>query len=97
MLFVLVGWVLFRAADLTTAAAMLGAMAGLHGFGGTFQQAPMLAVGALISVLVPSAHEIKDGLLRPRPAAAAALGLLSAWCILKVGKGAPLTFIYFQF
>jgi D-alanyl-lipoteichoic acid acyltransferase DltB (MBOAT superfamily) len=97
MLFVLVGWVLFRAADLATASAVLGSMAGLHGFGGTFQQAPMIAVGALISALVPSAHELKDRWLRPTPVVAAAFGLLSAWCILKVGKGAPLSFIYFQF
>ena len=97
MLFVLAGWVLFRAADIATASAILGSMIGLHGFGGTFVQGPMIAVGVLISALVPSAHEIKDHWLRPTPIAAAALGLLSAWCVLQVGKGAPLTFIYFQF
>ena len=57
----------------------------------------MKRVGVLISGLLPSAHELKDQWLRPMPAAAAALGLLAVVCILKVGKGAPLNFIYFQF
>jgi D-alanyl-lipoteichoic acid acyltransferase DltB (MBOAT superfamily) len=97
MLFVLVGWVLFRAADFATALDILRSMLGLNGFGGRFEQVPTIMMGILLSALVPSAHEMKDRWVRPMPAASAALGLLAFWCILKVGKGAPVNFIYFQF
>jgi hypothetical protein len=40
---------------------------------------------------------MNDRWLKPAPAVAFALGLLAAWCILKVGKGAPLNFVYSQF
>jgi D-alanyl-lipoteichoic acid acyltransferase DltB (MBOAT superfamily) len=97
MLFVLVGWVLFRAANFTVALDLLRSMLGLNGFGGHFEQIPTVIIGILLSLLVPSAHEMKDGWARPKPAAAAALALVAFWCVLKVGKGAPVTFIYFQF
>jgi D-alanyl-lipoteichoic acid acyltransferase DltB (MBOAT superfamily) len=52
---------------------------------------------ALASALIPSAHEMKDRLLRPMPVVAVATALLAAFCVLEVGKGAPVNFIYFQF
>jgi D-alanyl-lipoteichoic acid acyltransferase DltB (MBOAT superfamily) len=97
MQFVLAGWVLFRAANFATALDILRSMIGLNGFGGRLDQAPTIMVGILLSALVPSAHEMKDRWVRPMPAACAAIGLLAFWCVLKVGKGAPLNFIYFQF
>jgi hypothetical protein len=51
----------------------------------------------LVSALVPSAHEIKDRAHWPRPAFAAAAAVLAAFCVLEVGKGPPLSFIYFRF
>ena len=95
--FVLVGWVLFRAANFPTAVDMLRSMAGLNGIAGRFDNAPTIMAGILLSVLLPSAHEMKDRWARPMPALGAALGLVAFWCVLKVGKGAPLSFIYFQF
>ena len=56
----------------------------------------MLAA-ALVSALVPSAHEIKDRYLQPWPALATAAGALAVYCMLEVGQGPPLSFIYFQF
>jgi alginate O-acetyltransferase complex protein AlgI len=97
MTFVLAGWVLFRAADFGTAASMLGSLVGLHGAGGTFHDTRLLIVAALVSALVPSAHEIKDRAGWPRPAFAAAAAVLAAYCVLEVGKGPPLSFIYFRF
>ena len=97
MLFVLVGWVLFRAANFTVAVDVLRSMLGFNGFGGRFDQVPAILAGLLLSFVVPSAHEMKDHWVRPKPVAAAALGLLALWCVLKVGKGAPVNFIYFQF
>jgi D-alanyl-lipoteichoic acid acyltransferase DltB (MBOAT superfamily) len=97
MAFVLAGWVLFRAADFATAASILASLAGLHGSGGTFGEPGLIVVAALVSALVPSAHEIKDRAHWPRPAFAAAAAVLAAFCVLEVGKGPPLSFIYFRF
>jgi hypothetical protein len=97
MLFVLVGWVLFRAPDFPTAMSILASMAGGGEFGGTFAGSGLIIVSALVSVLVPSAHELKDGLLQPRPWLAALAASLAVYCVLEVGRGAPVSFIYFQF
>lgn len=97
MLFVLVGWVLFRSADFPTAMSILASMAGREGFGGPFAGAGLIAASALVSALVPSAHELKDGLLQPKPWLAALAASLAVYCVLEVGRGAPVSFIYFQF
>jgi D-alanyl-lipoteichoic acid acyltransferase DltB (MBOAT superfamily) len=97
MAFVLVGWVLFRAADFATAASILASLVGLHGSGGSFADPGLIIVAALVSALVPSAHEIKDRARWPRPAFAVAAAALAAYCVLEVGKGPPLSFIYFRF
>jgi len=97
MLFVVVGWVLFRAANFATAADMLVSMTGLHGFGGSFRGAGLVAIGAAVSVLIPSAHEIKDRWAAPAPLGVAALATLLCFCVIEVGKGPPLPFVYFQF
>jgi alginate O-acetyltransferase complex protein AlgI len=97
MAFVLVGWVLFRAADFGAAASLLASLGGLNGLGGAFRDGGLIVAGALACVLIPSAHEIKDGFDRPYPAFAAAAALLAAFCVLEVGRGPPLSFIYFRF
>ncbi len=97
MAFVLAGWVLFRAADFATAASILASLVGLNGSGGGFADPGLIVVAALVSAFVPSAHEIKDRARWPRPAFAAAAAALAAYCVLEVGKGPPLSFIYFRF
>jgi hypothetical protein len=97
MLFVLVGWVVFRASGFAIAGSILGSLAGLHGFGGALAEAKLIAIAALASALLPSAHEMKDRLLRPMPVVAVVTALLAAFCVFEVGKGAPVNFIYFQF
>ncbi len=99
MLFVLVGWVLFRSPTFATAQHMLAAMAGL---GGGMTPAigikPVLVAAMAASVLVPSTQAIVEGgWLRPVAYQAAGLALLLVACILIVGQGQPSTFIYFQF
>lgn len=96
MLFVMVGWVVFRASNFETASAILGSLTGHAGFGGSLQEAKLIAAAAL-AVLIPSAHEIKDRLLTPHPAIAFGGAALAVYCILQVGQHAPLNFIYFQF
>jgi hypothetical protein len=72
-------------------------MTGLNGWSGTVQAPRLLLIAAAVSALVPSAHELKDRWLGPSPVLALAAAALAAYCILQVGQGAPLNFIYFQF
>jgi alginate O-acetyltransferase complex protein AlgI len=97
MLFVLVGWVLFRARSFTVAASMLGSMTATSGLHGELQGIKYLVAGALVSLLVPSAHELKDFALRPNRVVAAGAAVLAIVCVLLVGDEAPVSFIYFQF
>ena len=97
MAFVLAGWVLFRASDFGTAASLLASLAGARGVGGVLEVPGLMLTAALVSALVPSAHEIKDRYLQPWPALATAAGALAVYCMLQVGQGPPLNFIYFQF
>jgi alginate O-acetyltransferase complex protein AlgI len=97
MLFVLASFALFRADSFTVAGSILASLCGLHGVSGALAEVKLLAAGALASTLLPSAHELNDKFLKPRPAVFVGLGLLAAYCILEAGKGPPLSFIYFQF
>jgi alginate O-acetyltransferase complex protein AlgI len=97
MLFVMVGWVLFRAADFHTAASVLYSLVGGGGFAGKIESAGLIVVAALVSVLVPSAHEIRNMRPLPWPAIAVGAAALAGFCVLEVGNGPPLNFIYFQF
>ena len=97
MLFVLVGWVLFRADSFNAATSLLLSLSGSNGLTGRIEK-PALFVAALVaSVLIPSAHEMKDRLLKPKPTLAVAGAILAIYCFLEVGRGAPVNFIYFQF
>jgi alginate O-acetyltransferase complex protein AlgI len=97
MLFVLAGWVVFRAASFAVAGSILSSLVGAGGAGGSVQQIKLLIAAALASALIPSAHEVINGLKNPRPALAAVGALLAVYCLLEVGEGAPVKFIYFQF
>jgi alginate O-acetyltransferase complex protein AlgI len=97
MTFVMAGWVLFRAADFHTAASILHSLAGGAGFGGGVKNAGLIVIAAVVAVAVPSAHEIAN--LRPMPWPVVAVGaaLLAGVCVLEVGNGPMVSFIYFQF
>jgi alginate O-acetyltransferase complex protein AlgI len=97
MLFVLIGWVVFRSTSFGAAGDMLISLTGLNGLGGTLQEGKLLIIAALVSALIPSAHELKDRFVIPHPALAVAAAALAVVCVLEVGKGAPQSFIYFQF
>jgi len=97
MSFVLVGWVLFRADSFHTAISLLQSLSGSNGFGGVVEKPWLFVASAIASVLIPSAHEIKDRLLKPNPILAVAGAILAIFCVLDVGRGAPVNFIYFQF
>jgi len=95
--FVLVGWVVFRSPDFTTAASILGSLSGYRGMRGTIGSPKLIAAAAAIATLLPSAYEMKDQWLRPQPVVAIATALLAIYCVLVVGVGGPKPFIYFQF
>jgi alginate O-acetyltransferase complex protein AlgI len=97
MLFVLCGWVVFRAANFAAAGSILASLGGGGGLGGSLQSEKLLLASAAVSAAVPSAHEIINGPKRLHPAVAAAGAILAVYCLLTVGEGAPSNFIYFQF
>ncbi len=97
MLFVVAGWVLFRAPDFTVAGNMLAGMGGAGGFGGGLQKPLLMAAAFAVSVLGPTSLAFVDELLKPRRAVAAAFAVVAVVCLLEVGKGQPINFIYFQF
>src|SRR6476659_2092747 len=97
MLFVLVGWVLFRAANFSTAGSILISLSGAGGISGTLQEIPLLIGAASACALIPSAHEIMNRITMPRPEFAFGAAALAVYCILEAGRGPPLNFIYFQF
>ena len=99
MIFVLIGWVFFRAHSFESAASILISMASFA------QPWPainiseiiLIAIAAIACVGMPSAHELKDRCLAPRPLLAAAMAILATICMVEVGAGVPAAFIYFQF
>jgi alginate O-acetyltransferase complex protein AlgI len=97
MLFVMAGWVLFRAADFHSAASILCALAGGNGFAGAVKNAALIAIAAVVAVAVPSAHEIRNMRPMPWPAVAVGAALLAGICVMEVNNGPSLNFIYFQF
>jgi len=72
-------------------------LSGAGGASGALQKVPLLTAAALACVLIPSAHEIMNRLITPRPLLAFGTAVLAVCCILEVGRGPPLNFIYFQF
>jgi D-alanyl-lipoteichoic acid acyltransferase DltB (MBOAT superfamily) len=97
MLFVIAGWVLFRAPDFATAGEMLAGMAGANGIGGEATWPALLAAAAAVSVVGPTTKEFVEDWLRPLPAYGIAFGLAAMLVVLEVGHGQPKSFIYFQF
>jgi alginate O-acetyltransferase complex protein AlgI len=97
MVFVMVGWVLFRSADFSVAASILHSLVGGAGFTGKLEAQGLILIGAIVSMLVPSTHEIRNMRPMPWPAIAVGAAALSGFCLLEVGNGPPLNFIYFQF
>ncbi|WP_395370218.1 MBOAT family O-acyltransferase [Komagataeibacter diospyri] len=96
--FVLLTWVVFRAADLATAGRMLGAMAGLHGISGAAIRHPVvLGLAACVAVIGPVSQQVVLERLRPAPWMAVAAGIAFVLLVFLIGGRPPEPFIYFQF
>jgi D-alanyl-lipoteichoic acid acyltransferase DltB (MBOAT superfamily) len=100
MIFVIAGWILFRAPDMSTFMSIVTSMVGLGGETGIFSiRTDILVETAVPCLLIPSSHEMLEIMKRtgPRPIVVVSVALLAAYCVLEVGKGAPAEFIYFRF
>jgi D-alanyl-lipoteichoic acid acyltransferase DltB (MBOAT superfamily) len=58
----------------------------------------VLIAAMFCAFVLPPSHTIVDRMTeQPRPGVAFAMAVVAAFCVLEVGKGAPVNFIYFQF
>jgi hypothetical protein len=101
MLFVAAAWAMFRSADIGTALGVWAAMTGGNGFeplAGGVRKEPLLAIASALAVIGPSSQRFAFELLRPWRLGAAAIGLVFAYLVLRIGGGGEASeFIYFQF
>ena len=100
LLFVMVGWVLFRSPDFVHAGQVLASMAGLHGGAGVSldrESIMVLAIAALVATLGPTSQVAALRWLRPHTWVALPAGALLAYLLLLIGGRLPNVFIYFQF
>jgi alginate O-acetyltransferase complex protein AlgI len=98
MLFVVVGWVLFRSPDFATASRVLLGMAGANGTGHVHIDNAPLVVGAVaIVLLLPTSQDVALKWLRPAAWLAMPAGVALVFLLLLVGGRVPNEFIYFQF
>jgi D-alanyl-lipoteichoic acid acyltransferase DltB (MBOAT superfamily) len=98
MLFVMAGWVLFRAPDFATAWTLLRGMAGLEGVGQVkLDHAVAFIAGAAIALVGPTSQQVALMRLRPAHWLAVPVGIALLLLILQSGTRTPSEFIYFQF
>ncbi len=96
--FVVLLFVLFRAADLAAAGNMFAGLMGQGGLGALWPVAtlvPILIAGAIALFKVPT----YEWAMRIQPSLPVAIGFvaIAVFAVLEVGQGAPVSFIYFQF
>lgn len=99
LLFVIAGWVLFRAADFDVAWAMLSSMAGTNGWGGLPSSSDLqfLIISLALALIGPTNVELSERPWIAHKALAALTGLMLMAVALRVGHGRSVEFIYFQF
>jgi D-alanyl-lipoteichoic acid acyltransferase DltB (MBOAT superfamily) len=100
LLFVIACWVLFRAADFSTAADILASMTLTRGWGDVAPHREALAamlIGGVMALIGPTSQDAALRLLRPTPWVAVVIGLGLTYLTLLIGGRLPNVFIYFQF
>ena len=98
LLFVMAGWVLFRAPDFATAVTVWRGMVGLEGLGSVkVDHAVAFVVGAAVALLGPTSQQVALMRLEPLRWLAVPVGVALLLLILQAGTRAPSEFIYFQF
>jgi D-alanyl-lipoteichoic acid acyltransferase DltB (MBOAT superfamily) len=100
MLFIIVGWVVFRSETLPQAWTMLATMMGWHGWSLLVNDTPNrwhVVLFALPALVGPTSQRFVLEKLRPRPVYAAFAAALFFFLFLKIGDERYSEFIYFQF
>jgi len=97
MLFVIIGWVIFRSPTLAAAGSFISTMVGANGVSGNLEHVRTISVAATVSILMPSSHNLLDRWLRPNIFLAWGMMASFVYVVLVVGRGQPVSFIYFQF
>jgi D-alanyl-lipoteichoic acid acyltransferase DltB (MBOAT superfamily) len=98
LLFVMVAWVVFRAADFATAASVLRSMAGANGLGpAALEDGWLLAFGSGVALLGMSSHRILRAHFQPRWWVAVPAAGVLVFVLLMIGGSPQNEFIYFQF
>ncbi len=98
LLFVMGGWVLFRAPDFSTAWHVLGAMAGVQGIGRVHvRNAVVVLIAAMVAVAGPTSQEFALERLGTARWVAIPAGAALVFLLLLVGGRVQNEFIYFQF
>ncbi len=100
LLFVMGCWVLFRAADFTTAGDILLAMLGRNGIGHISLDREYVAAligGAVVAWFFPTSQEAALTKLQPNRWLVMPTGVALAFLLLLIGGRLPNVFIYFQF
>jgi alginate O-acetyltransferase complex protein AlgI len=98
MLFVLVGWVLFRAADFSSAWHILRAMVGVEGFGKVaIADRTVVYIGLAVALIGPTSQQMMLDRLRPNAWAAGVAAAALVFALLAIGGRLQNDFIYFQF
>jgi alginate O-acetyltransferase complex protein AlgI len=100
LIFLLFGWVIFRAADMETAVSIIRSMVGMNGL--SFDLPDILPpirilYYALPAFIGPTSQRLVTHWLRPRPIYAAVVACALFYLALKAGDGDYSEFIYFQF
>jgi alginate O-acetyltransferase complex protein AlgI len=99
VLFVTLAFMIFRAPDLGVAANMMTGALGGGGVGKRWDTGVLVLLGiasALALFKLPN-PDLVERYLKPNPALAVATALVAVYILLEVGRGAPSSFIYFQF
>ena len=101
MIFVISGWVLFRATSFAEATSVLQSMFALNGvsletakYGAPWYIVP---IGAAIALIGPSSQDVALERNYDRPWAAFVTASAFVICVILVGSGDHPEFIYFQF
>ena len=99
VVFVCLAFMIFRAPDMHVAANMMAGALGSGGIGPTPVTGTLvlLAIAAALALIRLPNPELVERYLKPQPVAAFATAAAAVFVILEVGRGAPSSFIYFQF
>lgn len=99
VLFVALAFMIFRAPDMAVVTNMAAGAIGEGGAGRRWDVGLMvlLAIASALALVKLPNPEIVSRFLRPHPAYAAVTAVAAVYVMLEVGRGAPSSFIYFQF